>query len=209
MIMILFGAPGVGKGTLAQRLQEARVGTQVSTGDLFRKEIAANTEIGQAARKYIDNGQWVPDDVTRNLVEGQILQNESLILDGYPRTVKQISDLDDMLTKQGRKISLVVNVSADEAVVIDRIINRVVCSECHAIYNLKYAPPKIPGKCDKCGESVVHRSDDSEEIVKKRFEEHNKKTKPLLDIYKQRGLVVEVNSEDKDAVEKVKKMLAL
>ncbi|MDP3742055.1 MAG: nucleoside monophosphate kinase, partial [Candidatus Micrarchaeota archaeon] len=193
LIIILFGAPGVGKGTLAQRLQEAGVAMQISTGDLFRKEISENTAIGQAARKYLDSGQWVPDDVTKSLVESEILKTENMILDGYPRTVKQISDLDEMLVNQGRKISLIVNVTASEEVVIDRIVNRIVCLQCHAIYNKKYSPPQIEGKCDKCGGEVVHRSDDSEEIVKKRFEEHNKKTKPLLDIYKQRGLVVDVN----------------
>lgn len=208
MIIIMFGAPGVGKGTLAQRLQADGVGKQISTGDLFRKEIALGTEVGRVARTYIDAGQWVPDDITRSLVENKVLETENLILDGYPRTVKQISDLDEMLNKQNRKIDLVVNVTANEAVVIDRIVNRVVCSKCHAIYNVKYAPTKTSGKCDKCGGSVVHRSDDSGELVKTRFEQHNAKTKPLLDIYRSRGLVVEVDSEDKNAVEKIKAHLA-
>lgn len=207
MITILFGAPGVGKGTIAQRLQAEGIGRQISTGDLFRKEMALNSAVGKIARTFIDAGQLVPDDITLKIVENEIANGENLLLDGYPRTVKQIQDLDALLSKHGKKIDFVVNVVASGQVVIDRLVNRVVCSQCHAIYNTKYSPPKTSGVCDKCGGTVVHRSDDDENIIKMRYQEYLTKTKPLLDTYKTRGLVAEVNSEDKGAVEKIKKLM--
>ena len=207
MIIILFGAPGVGKGTIAQQLQAQGLGKQVSTGDLFRKEISLNSEVSKVARKYIDVGQLVPDDITLKIVENEIANGGNLLLDGYPRTVKQVKDLDTLLASQGKKIDVVVNVVASGQVVIDRLVNRVVCVKCHAIYNKKYSPPKTSDVCDKCGEPVIHRSDDDENTIKTRYQEYLTKTKPLLDTYKTRGLVVEVNSEDAGVIDKIKHLL--
>ncbi|MFH1247187.1 MAG: nucleoside monophosphate kinase [Candidatus Micrarchaeota archaeon] len=207
MLLILFGAPGVGKGTIAQRLQEDGVGRQVSTGDLFRKEISVDSEVGQIAKKYIYVGQLVPDDITRKIVENEIAGNGNILLDGYPRTVKQIQDLNEILASHCMKVNLVVNVVTDENIVIDRIVNRVICANCHAIYNKKYCPPKISGKCDKCNGSVIHRSDDSEEIVKNRFKEYEKKTSPLLEYYRKNSKFIKVDSDDSNAIEKIKQAL--
>ncbi len=205
VIIILLGAPGVGKGTLAQSLQAQGVGRQVSTGDLFRREIAANTKIGKEVKKGIATGKLASDEVTLNLVAREILGD--VILDGYPRTLKQAEDLDSLLAKQGKKINLVINLYADEETIVDRITNRVICSKCHAIYNKKYAPPKTDGTCDKCGGTLVHRSDDDEAVIKKRMLDYNEKTKPLLDRYKERGMVVNVDSRRENAVEYVKKLV--
>ncbi len=205
MIIILFGAPGVGKGTLAQRLQEAGIGRQVSTGDLFRREIAIGSEIGIEAKTAVEAGKWASDELALKLVLRELHGN--VILDGYPRTVKQVEDLDKLLSEKNQKVDLVINVIADEDVVVDRIVNRNVCSNCHAIYNVKYAPTKIEGKCDKCGGKVEHRSDDNEEVIRSRFEQHNTKTRPLLERYKTLSKVIDIDSSHVNAVEKIKSAL--
>ncbi len=207
MVVILFGAPGVGKGTLAQKMQLEGIAKQVSTGDLLRNEIAAGTEIGRTVKQIMDAGKLVADEVVLKLVQGEI-EKENVILDGYPRTLKQVSDLDELLKKNGKKIDAVLNVVADEEIVVDRIVNRLICSNCHAIYNKKYSPPKVAHTCDKCGGKIVHRSDDSQEVTMQRIQEYKEKTRPLLEVYGKRGLVIDINSSDEGAVEKIKKILA-
>ena len=153
MIIIMLGAPGTGKGTVAGLLQEKLGIKQVSTGDIFRKNIKEQTELGKLAEQYISKGQLVPDDVTIKIVEDRLneadVQN-GIILDGFPRTVKQAEALDKILTEKGKKVDKVINLTTPEEEIIERIVNRRVCSnqECKAVYNIVLNPPKVEGICD-------------------------------------------------------------
>ena len=194
MNIIMLGAPGTGKGTIAKIL-EAQLGLpQVSTGDIFRKLIKEVTELGKLADSYISKGNLVPDDVTIKIVEERLGQddvNTGVILDGFPRTVKQAEELDKILEKQGKKVDLVINLSTPEEEIIERIVNRRVCSnqECKAVYNLKMQPPKVEGKCDKCGSDLISRKDDNEETIKSRLANYFELTSPLVDYYEKQGKI--------------------
>ena len=195
MIIIMLGAPGTGKGTVAGILQEKLGIKQVSTGDIFRKNIKEQTELGKLAEQYISKGQLVPDDVTIKIVEDRLNESdvqEGIILDGFPRTVKQAEALDKILTEKGKKVDKVINLTTPEEEIIERIVNRRVCSnqECKAVYNIVLNPPKVEGICDKCGSELVKRKDDTEETVKARLKSYFEQTSPLVDcmIYSTMGL---------------------
>ena len=174
---------------------------QVSTGDIFRKHIKEGTELGQLAEKYISKGQLVPDEVTVGLVENRLDEEdvkEGIILDGFPRTVRQAEELDEMLQKRNRKVDMVINLTTPEEEIIERIVNRRVCSnqECKAVYNLILNPPKKEGLCDKCGAELVQRKDDTVETVKSRLENYFVQTSPLVDYYTNKGnLITELVSK--------------
>ncbi|MBI4406396.1 nucleoside monophosphate kinase [Candidatus Micrarchaeota archaeon] len=205
MIIILFGAPGSGKGTLAKRLEKQGLGKHVSTGDLFRREIANGTQIGKKLRTIINAGKLVNDEDTLELLRREL--SAGSMLDGYPRTLKQVSDLDELLKQRGESIKLVINVYADAKLIVDRIVNRLVCTKCRAIYNAKYAPPKTSGKCDNCGGELIHREDDNEETIRTRIAEYENKTKPIMEHYRKKGLVMEIDSSDENAVAAIKSAL--
>ena len=183
MIIIMLGAPGTGKGTVAGMLQEKLRIKQVSTGDIFRKNMKEQTELGKLAEQYISKGQLVPDDVTIKIVEDRLnepdVQN-GIILDGFPRTVKQAEALDKILEEKGKKVDKVINLTTPEEEIIERIVNRRVCSnqECKAVYNIVLHPPKVEGICDKCGSELVTRKDDTEETVKARLKSYFEQTSP-------------------------------
>ena len=177
MIIIMLGAPGTGKGTIAGILTKELEIPQVSTGDIFRKHIKEQTELGKLAEKYISQGKLVPDDVTIN----------GIILDGFPRTVKQAEELDKMLEKEGKQVDLVINLTTPEDEIVERIVNRRICPNCKAVYNLVLNPPKQEGICDKCGEELVQRKDDNPETVKLRFNNYIEQTSPLVDYYDKKG----------------------
>ena len=190
MIIIMLGAPGTGKGTIAGILTKELGIPQVSTGDIFRKHIKEQTELGKLAEKYISNGKLVPDDVTIGLVENRLKEPDvqnGIILDGFPRTVKQAEELDKMLEKDGKQVDLVVNLTTPEDEIIERIVNRRICPNCKAVYNLVLNPPKQEGICDKCGEKLVQRKDDNKETVKQRFNSYIEQTSPLVDYYDKKG----------------------
>ena len=190
MIIIMLGAPGTGKGTIAGILTKELGIPQVSTGDIFRKHIKEQTELGKLAEKYISNGKLVPDDVTIGLVENRLKEPDvqnGIILDGFPRTVKQAEELDKMLEKDGKQVDLVVNLTTPEDEIIERIVNRRICPNCKAVYNLILNPPKQEGICDKCGEKLVQRKDDNKETVKQRFNSYIEQTSPLVDYYDKKG----------------------
>lgn len=190
MIIIMLGAPGTGKGTIAGILTKELGIPQVSTGDIFRKHIKEQTELGKLAEKYISNGKLVPDDVTIGLVENRLKEPDvqnGIILDGFPRTVKQAEELDKMLEKDGKQVDLVVNLTTPEDEIIERIVNRRICPNCKAVYNLILNPPKQGGICDKCGEKLVQRKDDNKETVKQRFNSYIEQTSPLVDYYDKKG----------------------
>ena len=201
MVIIMLGAPGTGKGTIAGILSKNLNIPQVSTGDIFRKHIKEGTELGQLAEKYISKGQLVPDEVTVGLVENRLDEEdvkEGIILDGFPRTVRQAEELDEMLQKRNRKVDMVINLTTPEEEIIERIVNRRVCSnqECKAVYNLILNPPKKEGLCDKCGAELVQRKDDTVETVKSRLENYFVQTSPLVDYYTNKGnLITELLSK--------------
>lgn len=192
MNIIMLGAPGTGKGTIASILTGDLKIPQVSTGDIFRKNIKEGTELGKLAEGYISKGELVPDDVTIGIVESRLndedVQN-GIILDGFPRTVKQAEELDKILAGEGKKIDMVINLTTPEEEIIERIVNRRVCSnqECKTVYNLQLNPPKQEGICDKCGHELIQRKDDTIETVKSRLDGYFKQTSPLVDYYEKQG----------------------
>ena len=190
MVIIMLGAPGTGKGTIAGILTEKLEIPQVSTGDIFRKHIGEQTELGKLAEKYISQGKLVPDDVTIGLVENRLEEDdvkEGIILDGFPRTVKQAEELDKMLENKGKQVDLVINLTTPEEEIVERIVNRRICSNCKSVYNLVLNPPKQEGICDKCGGELIKRKDDNEETVKQRFNSYIEQTSPLVDYYEKKG----------------------
>ncbi len=216
MIIIMLGAPGTGKGTIAGILTKELGIPQVSTGDIFRKHIKEQTELGKLAEKYISNGKLVPDDVTIGLVENRLKEPDvqnGIILDGFPRTVKQAEELDKMLEKDGKQVDLVVNLTTPEDEIIERIVNRRICPNCKAVYNLILNPPKQEGICDKCGEKLVQRKDDNKETVKQRFNSYIEQTSPLVDYYNKKGNLYSavvsksINKLGKDVAEDVLKYI--
>jgi len=192
MVVIMLGAPGTGKGTVASILKEELQIPQVSTGDIFRKNMKEGTELGKLAESYISKGNLVPDEVTNGIVESRLddsdVQN-GIILDGYPRTVNQAEELDKMLEKRGKKVDLVINLTTPEEEIIERIVNRRVCSnhDCKTIYNLVLHPPVKEGICDKCGHEIIQRKDDTIETVKSRLDNYFIQTSPLVDYYEKTG----------------------
>ena len=194
MVVIMLGAPGTGKGTVANILAERLGIPQVSTGDIFRKNIKEGTELGKLADSYISKGNLVPDDVTINLIKDKLKDDDvknGIILDGFPRTIVQAEALDKMLAEQSKKIDMVVNLTTPKEEIIERIVNRRVCSNqtCKTIYNLLLNPPKEEGICDKCGHELVQRKDDTVETVEARIETYLEATNPLIDFYGQKGIL--------------------
>ena len=188
MIIIMLGAPGTGKGTVASILSEKLNIPQVSTGDIFRKNIAEQTELGKLADSYISKGNLVPDDVTIKIVEDRLKQDdvkEGIILDGFPRTIKQVEELDKILEKENKKVDMVINLTTPKEEIIERIVNRRVCSnqECKTVYNIVLNPPKVEGICDKCGSKLLQRKDDNVETVESRIDTYLKNTSPLVEYY--------------------------
>ena len=195
MIIIMLGAQGTGKGTVAGLISEATGIPQISTGDIFRKNISEKTELGIEADKYISKGELVPDDITVPMVDDRLSWDdakEGAILDGFPRTIEQAKKLDEILTKKGKKVDLVINLVTPRDEIIDRMLTRRVCTnpDCKATYNTKLHPPKVEGICDKCGAPLKQRDDDSNpEAIKRRLEIYEEKTSPLVDFYKNKGVL--------------------
>ncbi len=218
MIIIMLGAPGTGKGTVAGLLQEKLEIKQVSTGDIFRKNIKEGTELGKLSEKYISKGQLVPDDVTVQVIKERLNEPDvenGIILDGFPRTVKQAEELDKILEAKGKKVDKVINLVTPDKEIIERLASRRVCSnqECKAIYNLVLNPPKHEGICDKCGSKLIRRKDDTEETIKERLAIYFKQTSPLIEYYEKQGnLLTEtvsksINKLGEDVAEEVAKIL--
>ena len=194
MVIIMLGAPGTGKGTVAGILTSKLGIPQVSTGDIFRKHIKEQTELGKLAESYISKGQLVPDDVTIDLVKNRLKDSDvqnGIILDGFPRTVIQAEELDKILNKEGKKVDIVINLTTPEEEIIERIVNRRVCSnqDCKTIYNLVLNPPKQEGICDKCGHELIQRKDDNVETVKSRLENYFELTSTLVEYYEKQGKI--------------------
>lgn len=203
MYLIMLGAQGTGKGTVAGILSEGTGWPQISTGDIFRKNISEKTPMGIKANEYIAKGQLVPDEITVPMVADRLNQEDTkngAILDGFPRTVEQAAKLDEILAEKGQKVELVINLVTPREEIITRILNRRVCSNpnCKAIYNLTMHPSKVEGICDKCGSKLVQREDDSDEsAINKRLEIYDEKTSPLIEYYAKRNILRTENVSEK------------
>lgn len=195
MVIIMLGAQGTGKGTIAGLISEETNWPQISTGDIFRKNISEKTKLGIEADKYISKGDLVPDEITVPMVIDRLNQEDAkdgAILDGFPRTIEQAKKLDEILEQSGKKVDLVINLTTPREEIIDRMLTRRVCSnqECKATYNTKLHPPKVEGICDKCGSPLKQREDDSNpEAINKRLEIYENQTSPLVEYYNEKGVL--------------------
>lgn len=186
MIVIMLGAPGTGKGTVAGMLSKELKIPQVSTGDIFRKHIKEKTELGKLAESYISKGNLVPDDVTVKLIKDRLQEDDvqnGIILDGFPRTIKQAEELDKMLSEMNKKVDITINLTTPEEELIERVVNRRTCPKCKESYNLVLNPPKKENICDKCGSELSRRKDDNEETFKERLNTYSEQTSPLIEYY--------------------------
>ena len=222
MYLIMLGAQGTGKGTVAGILTKQTGWPQISTGDIFRANIPNKTEIGVKENEYISKGQLVPDDITVPMVINRLNEEDckdGAILDGFPRTVEQAEKLDEILAEKGKKVDLVINLTTPREEIITRILNRRVCSnpECKATYNLTMHPSKVPGICDICGSKLVQRGDDSDEnAIKQRLAIYDEKTSPLIDFYANKNVLITEEVSERinrlgqdaadDVLEKIKNM---
>ncbi len=186
--MILLGAPGAGKGTLAEDLENRYGWKQISTGDLIRSEISAQTPVGMEVKAIVEKGELVPDAVVLRLLEQRLQQDDIVkvkgyILDGYPRNRQQAEELTRL--EVDRELVMALEVEAD--VVVRRLLSRLTCTQCGAIYNTLSAPPREEGKCDQCGGPVGQRTDDNEETIRRRLKVYREQTRPVIDYYREKG----------------------
>ncbi|WP_274365203.1 adenylate kinase [Paenibacillus thermotolerans] len=198
MNLILIGPPGAGKGTQAERIVTEFKIPHISTGDAFRAAMKEGTPLGVEAKKFVDAGLLVPDDITIGIVRERLQQEDckkGFMLDGFPRTISQAEALDDILASMGRTIDHVVDLKVDRDLLLARLTGRRICRTCGATYHVLFNPPAKEGVCDKDGGELYQRSDDTEEKVGTRLDEYINKTAPLLDYYRQKGLLRELNGE--------------
>ena len=205
MKLILLGAPGAGKGTVAKLLTGVDGSVQISTGDILRGAVQAGTELGKKADAFMKAGDLVPDDLIMGIMEQRLQESDcenGFLLDGFPRTIPQAEALKELLGRIGVKLDMAVNLDVPRDVILDRLTTRRTCSnsECQAIYNVKSSPPKVEGVCDKCGSPVIQRDDETEEAISKRLETYNEKTAPLAAYYEKEGLLTNVNATSSDVV---------
>ncbi|MFG6325475.1 MAG: adenylate kinase [Lachnospiraceae bacterium] len=196
MKIIMLGAPGAGKGTQAKMLADKYEIPHISTGDIFRANIKNETELGKKAKEYMDKGLLVPDELTCNLVVDRIQQEDckkGYILDGFPRTIPQAEALDKALTELNDKIDYAINVEVPDENIVGRMSGRRACVGCGATYHIVYNPTKEEGICDRCGKELILRDDDKPETVQKRLNVYHEQTQPLIDFYKNKGVLKEVD----------------
>jgi len=190
MRIVLLGAPGSGKGTQAKLLVEKYQIPQISTGDLLRAAVAAGTDLGKKAKAAMDSGQLVTDDVVLGMIQERLAEPDAkagFILDGFPRNIPQAQALDAMLARTGQPLQLALLVDVETDVLMKRITGRRSCGSCGAIYNIYFSPTREPGKCDKCGGVLQHRSDDNEDTVRNRLDVYEQQTAPLVSYFKAQG----------------------
>lgn len=194
--IVLLGAPGAGKGTQAFEIKKVFNIPHISTGDMFREAIKANTPLGELAQSYISKGHLVPDEVTIGLVKERLSKDDcknGYLLDGFPRTIVQAEALKTLTKEINRELDLVINIEVPTSILIERISGRRVCKTCGASFHIKNLPPKEDGICDICGAPLIQRPDDNEEALKVRLEHYNNQTKPLIEYYKNENLLTAVD----------------
>ncbi len=203
MKLILLGAPGAGKGTVAKRLTAIDGSVQISTGDILRGAVKEGTELGKQAEAFMKAGDLVPDDLIMGIMEERLQEDDcknGFLLDGFPRTIPQAEALKGLLTRINAQLDFVVNLDVPRDVILDRLTTRRTCVDCGAIYNVKSMPTKVEGVCDKCGGKVVQRDDETEEAISNRLDVYNAKTAPLVDFYGKEGMLLSVTATSSDLV---------
>ena len=196
MKIIMLGAPGAGKGTQAKMIAEKYSIPHISTGDIFRANIKNGTELGMEAKKYMDQGLLVPDELTVKILLDRVAQPDcanGYVLDGFPRTIPQAEVLDKALNELGDKIDFAINVEVPDENIIRRMGGRRACLSCGATYHIEHIPPKAEGICDTCGKDLVLRDDDKPETVKNRLEVYHNQTQPLIEFYNAKGVLKNVD----------------
>ena len=196
MKIIMLGAPGAGKGTQAKMIADKYSVPHISTGDIFRANIKNGTELGMEAKKYMDQGQLVPDELTVKILLDRVAQDDcknGYVLDGFPRTIPQANVLDEALNKLGEKIDFAVNVDVPDENIIRRMGGRRACVSCGATYHIEHVPPKTEGICDRCNSELILRDDDKPETVKNRLEIYHEQTQPLIEFYEAKGVLKNVD----------------
>ena len=196
MKIIMLGAPGAGKGTQAKMIAEKYGIPHVSTGDIFRANIKNGTELGMEAKKYMDQGQLVPDELTVKILLDRVAQDDcknGYVLDGFPRTIPQAEVLDKALTELGDAIDFAIDVNVPDENIVKRMSGRRACVGCGATYHIVYNPTKVEGKCDTCGADLILRDDDKPETVLNRLKVYHEQTQPLIDFYTKKGVIAEVD----------------
>ncbi len=196
MRLVLLGPPGVGKGTQASSIVKKYDIPHISTGDIFRENIKNGTALGITAKEYMDKGLLVPDELVVSIVKDRLSKDdckEGFLLDGFPRTVEQAEALDSELSQMGIKLDKVVNIDADEDILIERVTGRRICKTCGATYHINNMPPKVEGICDIDQGTLYQRDDDKVETVKTRIQVYLKQTQPLIKYYTDKGLILDVD----------------
>ena len=196
MRIVLLGPPGSGKGTQAQQMERRFGIPQISTGDIFRKAVAAKSELGERVAKYLDAGALVPDDLTISLVRERLAQKDverGFVLDGFPRTVPQAAGVEGILREHGWELDAVINITMPMDALVTRLTMRRVCPSCATIYHMEHQPPGADDRCTVCGSRVVTRRDDNAETVKKRMAVYSAQTEALVDYYRKTSKLVDVN----------------
>ena len=196
MKIIMLGAPGAGKGTQAKMIAEKYSIPHISTGDIFRYNIKNGTELGKEAKKYMDQGLLVPDELTVKILLDRVAQDDcknGYVLDGFPRTIPQAEVLEEALTKLGDRIDYAINVEVPDENIVRRMGGRRACVNCGATYHIEHVPPKKEGICDNCGSELILRDDDKPETVQKRLGVYHEQTQPLIDYYTKKGILKEVD----------------
>jgi adenylate kinase len=213
MRVILLGAPGAGKGTVAKLLTEYDGSVQISTGDILRAAVKEKSELGKKAKEYMDRGDLVPDSLIMKIMEVRLQQKDcqqGFILDGFPRTIPQAEELKKLLARLKIKLDFVANLDVPLDVILDRLTTRRTCSDpsCQEIYNIKSNPPAKGDKCKKCGSPVIQRADETEDAITNRLATYNQKTAPLIGFYEKEGLLRNFLSlSSQDTVAEIKKAL--
>ncbi|WP_303870520.1 adenylate kinase [Acetobacterium wieringae] len=198
MRIILLGTPGGGKGTQAKLICEHYGIPHISTGDIFRKKIKEGTTEGKEISAYMEKGQLVPDRLTIGLVDERLKKGDSMkgfLLDGFPRDEKQAKALDQIMKTKNEQINFVFLIDVPKEIIVERIMGRRVCPKCGESYHIKYNPPKVVGKCDVCGTPLIHRADDQEEIILDRLAIYNRTTEPILQFYKNKGILHKIKGD--------------
>ena len=196
MKIIMLGAPGAGKGTQAKMIADKYGVPHISTGDIFRANIKNGTELGMEAKKYMDQGLLVPDELTVRILLDRVAQDDcknGYVLDGFPRTIPQAEVLDSELTKLGDHIDYAINVDVPDENIVKRMSGRRACLTCGATYHIEHVPPKKEGICDVCGSELVLRDDDKPQTVKNRLNVYHEQTQPLIDFYTEKGVLKTVD----------------
>lgn len=204
MRLVLLGPPGAGKGTQAAGIVEKYKIPHISTGDIFRKNIKEGTELGKKAKDYMDKGLLVPDELVVEIVKDRLTESdcsEGFLLDGFPRTVAQADSLNSELESMEIKLDKVINIDVSKEELIERAVGRRICKDCGATYHIKFNPTKAEGVCDACGGELYQRDDDNEETVTKRIEVYIDQTQPLIDYYKEKGILADIDG--RQSIDKV------